>query len=508
RHAEVLGPDGRLYTQPLRTAKATDTYIASGQAEETYEPSFTFHGFRYAEITGVEAPNVDAGAVAVHSDLERIGTFTCSEPLVEKLHDNVVWGQRGNFVSVPTDCPQRDERLGWTGDAQVFSPTASFLYDCETFWESWLADLAADQREDGMVPPIIPDIEIGMGAGAAGWGDAAVVVPWTTYEAYGDNTVLRETFPSMQRWVDWVHSRLDADHRWSRDFQFGDWLDPDAPTSEPWKAKARFDLVASAYAFRITDLLSRSAAIIEKRDLAKAFGERAHELREAWWRSYADAAATTQTGCALAICFGLAPTEDETQRLGDALVQRVREADDHLATGFLGTPLLLPALTRTGHADVAYEVLMQTTSPSWLYTVLSGGTTIWERWDALRPDGSVPVDGLLGATGASMVSFNHYAYGAVAEWLHRTVAGIAPDPDEPGYRHVIVRPQPGGELTHASAELRSRYGRIAVAWRIDDGEFALDVEIQPNSTATVTLPNGDSTQMGSGARSFRCAAIP
>ncbi len=503
RHAEILGPDGRLCTEPLRTAKATDTYITRGDTMEMYEPTFTFHGFRYAEISGVDPQLLDVEAVVVHSDLERTGSFECSDPLLNKLHSNVVWGQRGNFVSVPTDCPQRDERLGWTGDAQVFSPTASFLFDCETFWESWLADLAADQREDGCVPPVIPDMGLPIGNGACGWGDAAAVIPWTTYEAYGDDTVLRDSFPSMQRWVDWVHSRLDADHKWSRDFQFGDWLDPDAPTAEPWKAKARFDLVASAYAVRSTDLLARSAAVIGEEALAERYGERAAELREAWWRNYADAAATTQTGCAIAICFGLGPS-DELSGIGDDLVRLIGEADNHLATGFLGTPLLLPALTHTGHIDVAYDVLLQTTAPSWLYTVLAGATTIWERWDALRPDGTVAVDGL-GFSGASMVSFNHYAYGAVAEWLHRTVAGIAPDPDQPGYRHVLIAPRPGGGLTHASAELESRYGRIAVTWRIEGGDFELDVDIPANTTATVTLPNGETTEMGSGRRSFACA---
>ncbi len=505
RHAEVLGPDGRLFTAPLRTARATDTYIARGDRVEVYEPTFTFHGFRYAEITGIDPGNVDVEAVVVHSDLERIGTFACSDPLINQLHSNVVWGQRGNFLSVPTDCPQRDERLGWTGDAQVFSPTASFLYDCQTFWENWLADLAADQREDGMVPPVIPDIGIGMNSGAAGWGDAAVVVPWTTYEIYGDDSVLADALESMQAWVDWVYARLDDDLRWRRDFQFGDWLDPDAPTAEPWRAKARFDLVATAYACRVTEMLARSAAIVGEKTSAARYGERADALREAWWRNYRDEAATSQTGCALAICFDLVSTDEDRRRFGEALVALIEKAGDHLATGFLGTPLLLPALTQVGRVDVAYRVLGQKTSPSWLYQVLAGATTIWERWDALRPDGSVPMDALGVGSGASMVSFNHYAYGSVADWLHRTVAGLAPDPAEPGYRHVLVQPRPGGGLTSASAELMSRYGRTAVAWNIDGDEFVLDVTIPPNATATITLPDDTVTTMGSGTGSFRSA---
>lgn len=503
RHAEVLGLDGRLFTEPLRSAKATDTYIARGDATETYEPTFTFHGFRYAEITGIDPDQVDVEAVVIHSDLERIGSFECSDPLISQLHGNVVWGWRGNSVSVPTDCPQRDERLGWTGDAQIFSSTASFLFDCETFWESWLADLAADQREDGCVPPVVPDMRLPMGDGTCGWGDAAAVIPMTTYEAYGDPAVLRRLLPSMTAWADYVLSRLDEERRWNADFQFGDWLDPDAPTDQPWRAKARFDLVATAYAVHSSDLVARAADVLDETDVASHYRERASLIREAWWKHYGDRALTTQTGCALAIEFDLVPPE-ERKRFGDALVQLIRDAGTHLATGFLGTPLLLPALEHTGHVDVAYEVLQQDTAPSWLYPVKAGATTIWERWDALREDGTVPMDGL-GVTGSSMVSFNHYAYGAVAEWLHSTVAGLALDPEDPGYRHVLVEPKPGGRITAARAEFSSRYGRTAVSWTIDDGMFSLDVTIPPNATATVTLADGSVTEMGSGARSFACA---
>ncbi len=493
RHAELLGPDGRLYTAPLRTAKATDGIAG---VRGSYEPTFTFHGFRYAEVGG-DASNVEA--VVTHSDLERIGSFESSDELINRLHDNVVWGWRGNSVSVPTDCPQRDERLGWTGDAQVFSPTASFLYDCETFWENWLADLAADQRPEGAVPPVIPDTHFELGVGAAGWADAACVVPWTTYVAYGDEHVLAQSLPAMRRWIDYVYERLDDDLRWSRDFQFGDWLDPDAPTAEPWKAKARFDLVASAYSVRSTDLFVRTCGVLGEDELAARYGERAAQLREAWQRNYADKARSTQTGCALAIEFALV---DDVRSFGDALAARVRETDTHLSTGFLGTPLLLPALARTNHLDVAYALLEQRTPPSWLYQVLAGATTIWERWDALRPDGSVPMADLGGGTGSSMVSFNHYAYGCVAEFLHTTVAGLAPDPDDPGYHHVVVAPRPGGSLTSARAEIKSRFGRTAVSWTISNGELALDVVVPPNAYATVSLPDAAPTDVGTGEHRF------
>jgi alpha-L-rhamnosidase len=502
RHAEVLGPDGRLFTEPLRTAKATDTYIARGDVVESYEPQFTFHGFRYAEITGADPDMVDVEAVVVHSDLERTGSFECSDPLINRLHENVVWSWRGNSVSVPTDCPQRDERLGWTGDAQVFSPVASFLVDGETFWENWLADVAADQRDDGCVPPVVPTMDLQIGDGACGWGDAAVVVPISTYEAFGDPTVLQRALPSMVAWVDYVHSRLDDDNRWVQDFQFGDWLDPDAPTDQPWRAKARYDLVATAYAARATDLLVRAAAVLGEDGLVGRYAKRAETIRASWLRNYADRALTTQTGCALAIEFGLVP-DDDVARFGDALVELVRDADTHLATGFLGTPLLLPALTASGHLDVAYEVLQQRTPPSWLHQVLAGATTIWERWDALREDGSVPLEAL-GGTGSSMVSFNHYAYGAVAHWLHTTVAGLRPG--APGYRHVTVAPKPGGGIRSARAGLTTRYGPTAVAWRIDDHGFVMDVTIPPGATATVVLPDATSYEVGSGAGSYRCRA--
>lgn len=499
RHAELLDNEGRLYTEPLRTADATDRYVTTGDDEEVYEPRFTFHGFRYAEITGVDLSAVDVVAVVVHSDLERTGMFSCSEPLLERLHENVVWGWRGNSVSLPTDCPQRDERLGWTGDAQVFSPTASFLFDAETFWESWLADLAADQLPSGSVTHVVPTLPREGLHGAAGWGDAAVVVPWTTYVAYGDDAVLRQALPSMRAWVDYVFSRLDDEHRWVQDFQFGDWLDPDAPTSEPWRAKAKYDLVATAHAAWIATLLARAAAVVGDEELASASAERASTVKAAWWSNYGDAAARTQTGAALAVAFDLAPDEETRRSMGDELALRVHQSDDHLATGFLGTPVLLPALTATGHLDVAYDVLLQRTAPSWLYQVLAGATTIWERWDALRPDGSVPMDALGTGSGMGMVSFNHYAYGAVADWLHGTVAGLRPDPDDPGYHHVLVEPRPGGGLTHASASLRTRYGDTSVSWRLVGTDLRVEVLLPPNTSATVTLPGRDPFPLGSGS---------
>lgn len=503
RHAEILDPQGRLFTAPLRTAKATDRYLAAGTGPETYEPRFTFHGFRYAEVAGVPSTvPLKIEAIVIHSDLDRTGAFTCSDALVNRLHENVEWGWRGNSVSVPTDCPQRDERLGWTGDIQVFAPTAAYLCDCQTFLENWLADLRADQRDNGAVPAVIPDVRGLEGVdGLAGWGDAAVVVPWVMYEMYGDDTVLRDALPSMIAWTDYVQSRLN-DGIWTSGFQFGDWLDPDAPPDQPWKAKASADLVATAYAAHTCDLVARAAKVLHEKGIARTHAERFAAIRQTWWARFADAAATTQTGCALALQFDLVP-DDARRRLGDRLAELVHEAGDHLATGFLGTPLLLPALSRAGYHEVACTLLRQDSVPSWLYQVKAGATTIWERWDALRPDGTVPLDGLAGTPAGSMVSYNHYAYGSVADWLHRTLLGITPDSKDSGFHHIIVAPRPGGGITAASGSLATRFGLVRVDWRIADGKLHLNLDVPPNARASVRLPGAAPLAVGSGHWSFR-----
>jgi alpha-L-rhamnosidase len=505
RHAEILDGHGRLFTEPLRSARATDRFIAAGHGSETYEPRFTFHGFRYAEISGVPEHAVLAvEAVAIHSDFERTGTFTCSDERVNRLHEAVVWGWRDNAVSVPTDCPQRDERLGWTGDIQVFAPTATYLYDCETFLENWLADLRADQLPDGAVPPFIPSFGMERNAGRAGWADAAVIVPWVLYEAYGDETVLRESLSAMAAHVEYVHTQLDADGIWSGGFQFGDWLDPDAPTETPWRAKARAPLVATAYAARSTELLARAARVLGEDQLTAESEARSERLKQRWRARFAAEALATQTGCALAIAFGLVPA-DERQRYGDRLAELVHAAGDHLATGFLGTPLLLPALSQTGHHDVACALLRQETPPSWLYQIKAGATTIWERWDALRSDGSVPTQSLAGAA-AGMVSFNHYAYGSVADWLHRFVLGIAPDATDPGYHRIAVAPRPCAHLAAASGTLRTRYGELRVAWRVNGGRFDLALDVPPNARAGIRLPGGEERIVSSGHHELRAPA--
>ncbi|MCL8014900.1 glycoside hydrolase family 78 protein [Streptomyces sp. AS02] len=500
RHAEVL-EEGELCTRPLRTAAATDTYTLRGEGTEVFEPRFTFHGFRYAEITG-QPDDFDAAtavrAVVVHSDLNRTGHFSSSDELVNRLHENVVWGMRGNFLDLPTDCPQRDERLGWTGDIQVFSPTASYLYDSAGFLTSWLADLAAEQGENGLVPFVVPKAGVtGADTPTAAWGDAAVVVPWVLYERYGDTGILDAQYDSMRAWVEHEASLAGENRLWDSGFQFGDWLDPTAPAGRPDAAATAGELVATAHFARSADILARTAAILGKTEDAERYRALADEVRAAFQAEYVTGAGRMMcdapTAYALALRFGLLDSEAQRARAGERLAQLARAGGHKIATGFVGTPLICDALADTGHIDTAYRLLLQQECPSWLYPVTMGATTIWERWDSLLPDGTVNPSG--------MTSFNHYALGAVADWLHRTVAGLAPA--EPGYRRLRIAPRPGGDLTHAEARLRTPYGEAEVSWSLADGELTVNALVPPNTTAEVALPGTDAvTEVGSGRHTW------
>ncbi|GAB3573031.1 glycoside hydrolase family 78 protein [Amycolatopsis endophytica] len=493
RHAEVL-ENGELGVRPLRSAKATDTYVLPGRTETVLEPSLTFHGFRYAEVSGVDDLRAeDLEAVVVHSDLRRTGWFSCSDPDLEKFHENVVWGMRGNFLDVPTDCPQRDERLGWTGDIQVFSPTASFLFDSAGFLRSWLADLAADQRPDGAVPFVIPDVLPGDDPAATAWGDAAVIVPWVLYQRFGDAEVLARQFDSMRGWVDKIAS-LTTNGVWSGGFQFGDWLDPAAPPDDPFAAKADHDVVATAYLVRSAELVARAAEVLG-RD-GSAYAELAARTREAFAREYVTESgrvlSDAPTVYAQAIEWALLPTGAQRSRAGQRLADLVRTNGFRIATGFVGTPLITDALTSAGYPHLAYRLLLERGCPSWLYPVTMGATTIWERWDSMLPDGSI--------NPGEMTSFNHYALGAVADWMHRTVAGLAPG--SPGYREMIVRPVPNAALTHAAARHETPFGEASVAWRRDGGRFTLDVVVPPGVTAKVQVPGGEKVEVRHGKHSW------
>lgn len=503
RTAEVL-QEGEIYTRPLRSARSSDSYTLAGRpGGEEWEPRFTFHGFRYAEVSGWPGDldaDVAAGALiarVLHTDLERTGWFRCSDPLVEQLHRNVVWGMRGNFVDIPTDCPQRDERVGWTGDVQVFGPTASTLFDVSGMLSGWLRDVEADQLPDGTVPwfvPVIPSHRVWspIRAGAA-WGDVATLLPWTLYQRFGDEGVLATQFESARRWVDKVESLAGPDRLWNEGFQLGDWLDPAAPPQDPGDARTDRYLVATAYFARSARAVADMARVLGRSADAARYGTLATEVAAAFRGAYVKPDGTmtsdAQTAYALAIVFDL--LADETQRAiaGARLAALVHAADNRIATGFVGTPLVCDALTLTGHADTAYDLLLEQGCPSWLYQVVQGATTVWERWDAMLPDGTV--------NPGTMTSFNHYALGAVADWLHRSVAGLAPA--EPGYRRIRFAPRPGGGLTHAAAMQRTSYGDASIAWRVGEDELHVDLVVPVGATAELDLPGAVREELGHGA---------
>lgn len=504
RHAEILGPDQELYTAALRSARATDTYVLAATGETVLEPVLTFHGFRYADVVGAEV--VTATGVAISSAQQVRSSFTSSSPQLNQFHSNVMWSQRDNFVSLPTDCPQRDERLGWTGDAQAFAATASTLFDSESFWLSWLRDLELDQTDEGGVASVVPDIifpdDMHMGGGVAnpmgraGWADAATIVPLAVYRSSGSDEVLVQQLDSMRRWVDHLRRRAgDGVVLPHEPFQYGDWLDPDAPGDQPWKAKVDADFVANAFYVHSTRLLARAERFVGDAIAAADYETLADAIAAATWTTWGEQAVTSQSGAAMALEFDLAP-EDRRAEIGDTLAANVRAANGRISTGFLGTPLVLDALNHSGHLAEAYLMLLCREAPSWLYQVDRGATTVWERWDAIRPDGSIhngdmDIDG--GGEGdgggGSMLSFNHYAYGAMIDWVYRTVAGLAPVDDAPGYRSVIVAPRPAAGLTSAAASIDTGYGRLAIDWHLDaGGAFAAELVVPYGATAHLDLP--------------------
>jgi alpha-L-rhamnosidase len=491
RHAEVL-EHGELGTRPLRNAEATDRYTLRGDGPEAWEPTFTFHGFRYAEVDGWPDAEVDPRAftaVVMHSDFERTGTFSCSNEMLERLHENVVWGMRGNFVDVPTDCPQRDERLGWTGDLQVFAPSATFLFDVAGFLADWLDDLRAEQRGDGAVPLVVPAAALegllGHEFVAAAWGDVATVLPWTLYERYGDTELLARQLDSMRGWVDFVRAKAGNELLWPREFQFGDWLDPDAPPDEPARAKTSAVLVATAYFAHSAQLVSDAAAVLGREDLAREYGDLARAIREAFRDEYVTPSgllsSDSVTAYSLAIVFNLYEDAQHRARAATRIAELAADRSYRISTGFVGTPLVLPALSAAGDTKTAYRLLTETACPSWLYPVTMGATTIWERWDAMLPDGSI--------NPGEMTSFNHYALGGVADWMHRTIGGIAPD--APGYKRLRFAPVPGRGVVRGSSTLRTPYGAAGCAWSLEGTDITLEVEVPPNTSATVVRPGQD-----------------
>ena len=503
RHAEVL-EEGELSIRPLRNAAATATFDLAG-GDETLESRFSFYGFRYAEVTGLEIDPADIEAVVLHTDMTRTGWFSSSHEMLDRLHENVVWGMRGNFLSIPTDCPQRDERLGWTGDIQVFSPTASFLYDCDAFLTSWLRDLAHEQaRNDGEVPLVIPAALPSFGGigPAAAWGDAATAVPTVLHARFGDLGVLEDQYDSMRSWADAV--LRDAGHHgpWAGRMQLGDWLDPSAPPDKPGQAKVDSDIVATAYLAQSLRQVADAAALLGFEDDAATYGAFAERSRAAFVSHYVTPAgrmmSDAPTAYALALQFDLVTDSALRQSLADRLAAVVREGGYRIATGFVGTPLVTDALSDGGHIDAAERLLLQTECPSWLYPVTMGATTVWERWDSLLPDGTV--------NPGEMTSFNHYALGAVADWLHRTVAGLAPD--APGYARLRIAPRPLSGLDHAEARHLTPYGAASVGWVRDGSEVIVTAVVPPNTKAVVDLGRDETFEVGSGTHEWRMPAAP
>ncbi|KAL7271876.1 hypothetical protein RUND412_005339 [Rhizina undulata] len=498
-HVEVLEKDGEIATKPLREAKATDTYIIRGLQSEIWEPRFTFHGFRYVQITGYPdgIPLLEnLKAVVCHTDMDRTGWWECSEPRLNKLHENIRWSMRGNFLEVPTDCPQRDERLGWTGDLQVFAPTACYLYDCAGMLSGWLQDFSAEQfeSESGIPPLVVPDVIRGLWGPRmpqAVWQDAAVIVPWVLYRKFGDIEILRRQYTSM---VTWVEKGIPKDERglWKDGFQLGDWLDPNAPGDDPAAGRTDALLVANAFLVHCYELLTEIATILEKLDDAKKFALAATNAKEQFAREYITPtgliSSDSQTAYVLAMRFNLFPTPQQRTHAAERLAKIVRTAKFRISTGFAGTPYILDALTSAGYPQLAYRMLLEEKCPSWLYPISMGATTIWERWDSMLPDRSV--------NPAEMTSFNHYALGAVAEWLHATVAGVREV--EAGWRRFEVRPVPGGTLTWVETRFLCRFGEIKVRWEIVEGIFRLRLTVPTGCNAEVALPGEEGRKVVGG----------
>lgn len=493
RHAEILDAEGNFYTENLRSAKQTVSYTLKGEGKgETYHPHFSFQGFRYICIDTY--PGIldlkHFTAEVIHSKMEKIGTFSCSNPLLNQLQHNILWGLKGNFLDVPTDCPQRDERLGWTGDAQMFVGTACFLKDAHSFFAKWLRDLASDQRKDGAVSNVVPNVIKYQGQidgvegtpfGSSAWGDAATIVPWTLYRYYGDLEVIREQYSSMERWVNFIQSEATDGLIWEKTFSFGDWVALDAKPGSYFGATPT-GLVSTSFYALSTQILAKSAKLLGKDEDAKKYTKLYDRVKAAFSERFMGRdnrpLSRTQTSCILPLVFDLLGPEQKGPTV-DLLCELLDEHDGHLTTGFVGTPYICKALSDNGRLKEAYELLLKQDYPSWLYQVTQGATTIWEHWDGLKPDGSM--------WSPDMNSFNHYAYGAVGEWLYTVVSGLNIDEASPGFKHSVIRPRIGGGLSFAEASHLSPYGELKSKWMVEGEKVSLEVNIPTNTTATVIL---------------------
>ena len=498
-HAEVLDKAGNFYTENLRNAKCENNYVLKGAGEEIFEPHFTWQGFRYIKVTGCpgELKSENFTAVALYSSMKPAGTFSTSNPLINQLQQNIQWGQKGNFLDVPTDCPQRDERLGWTGDAQVFFRTASFNMDVHNFFAKWLKDVAADQRPDGKVPDVVPNVLAYPNGGATGWADVATIVPWNLYLAYGDRRLLEEQYPGMKAWVKFM-TDSSTNHLWNRGFHYGDWLsymlDNDLHGRSALTDKY---LIAQCFFAHSTQLLIHAAKVLGKTEDVSAYQELIKHIKDAFVKEYLTEngrlSSNTQTAYVLALNFDMLPENRRGQAV-DRLVENIRNYNNHITTGFLGTPYICHVLSRFGKTDVAYDLLLQETFPSWLYPVKMGATTIWERWNGIRPDSTFEP--------ASMNSFNHYAYGAIGDWMYRQMVGLDTEEDGVGYRKIRIQPHIGGGFTHAAVTYQTPYGKVSSGWKIENGKLLLEAEIPANTTATIYIPASSADRVLEGRRNI------
>lgn len=520
-YAEVLDAEGNFYTENYRTA-LSENYITLSGGEDVFKPIYTFHGFRYIRLTEYPFAEVDTDAftaIAVYSDMERIGDFACGNPKINQLYHNVIWGQRSNFLDLPTDCPQRNERLGWTGDAQVFCRTASLNYDTEKFFTKWLADVAAEQGENGKVRGVAPGGNLVDAMPSAAWGDVACVAPMEMYLNYGSKELLRKHLPMMKGWIKYMRGFGPEEYLWLGGNHFGDWLAMDAG-EDSYMGATCTDLIASAYFAYSTSLLIKAL---------KALGEDASEYEELYTKVKAafrarftdggvpkakvptyrygrdkdgnyglnvemPSTCNTQTSLTLMLHFGLYEGEDERQMLADMLVESIEKNGNRMTTGFVGTPYIMHALTDAGRADVAYTLFLQEKSPSWLYSVNHGATTMWEHWNGIKEDGSF--------WSKDMNSFNHYAYGAVYDWMLGKMIGLNPDIDSPAFKRVKITPHPSKEIGWAKASLKTRNGQISVGWYINEDGTHYDIDLPSGVSATLRLSCGKEYNLLGGSHVF------
>ncbi|MEY3687191.1 MAG: hypothetical protein RIR84_32 [Bacteroidota bacterium] len=499
KHAEVLDKFGNFYIDNMRSARTTAKYTLAGTGEEIFEPHFTFFGFRYIKVEGYngELKPEHFTAMVLHSDMKPSGDFTSSDPLVNQLQKNIQWGQKGNFLDVPTDCPQRDERLGWTGDAQVFSRTAAFNFNVHNFFNKWLKDVASDQLDNGSVPFVIPNVLGAGAAGSTGWADVATIIPWNMYLVYGDKKVLETQYNSMKAWVGYMEKNANND-LWNKGFHFGDWLfyrpfdDNDGRAAVTDKY-----MIAQCFYAHSIDLLINAANVLDKKDDVAIYGERLKKVKEAYVKEYMTSSGRlvsgTQTAYVLALQFDMLPDPLRKSAV-EKLVDNIQSYNTHLSTGFLGTPYLCEVLTKNGRSDIAYQLLMQKTFPSWLYPVKMGATTIWERWGGMHPDSTFEP--------ASMNSFNHYAYGAIGDWMYRSVVGIDNEDGSVGYKKIRIKPYVVDSLKNAGAYLDTYYGRISNSWKTDAKGIQMETTIPPNTTAIVYFPS-DKNVVLNGKKAFQ-----